>query len=612
MALPSIGPSGKPRITSLGEPILGCSCDCVTECDCTNAETATVGSWDNTAENPCGIVSCICKMIWLIEFQLSWRDPDGEHLCRFVDGAFILTNTNTLSSGCSRSYGPFTGPPYTFPPESGGNPVECCPDTYRPSPFNVPGVCALNCPWLNVSVTCALNESDEPVVYWAAILYDEFRGDVCVLERWWAAEGAGDLISTVSPGQTFTLYDDASFAGVTALAVDSCTITLLGPVCDGDFDGDGTPDDDPSRCPLPCGALLDFTFDQIGRSCSYNIINSTVAAGTCNIKWYIWSDGYKSEDPERPVWNTGGACGTTEGPQLTLWIVMENDCVYSRTKTAPDCCNCNNQFNADPCFEPSGSLSITQNPEDPCEYTLCASTANLDDGSCGSGDSFIEYQLDGGGCMFNDDCDCEEDLVDCLGSGCGKGLMNGECDTLTLTETRQLRWRVWDGICGCPSPWTYETLICNPCECCETANDGVLSALDITVTNIVGGSSGDCADCDKFNDTYHVPTTATCYGNDTFNQPTACIEGVDHDQIQIDWQITCTDTTTTLTINVQTGLTFPAFATFEKVITHASGVIIDCSEFAGTIDRIYCSCSGSALVKCDAEDIAVSVALTFI
>lgn len=345
-------------------------------------------------------------------------------------------------------------------------------------------------------------------------------------------------------------------------------------------------------------------------------VEPTGGLSTCAERQQAWSSIDEGMEATETIFKPVAGCGQRWW-RLTLIVWDAQDCYDSITSDVYNCCSC--EDGGLPCpGTVGGSLGVTLTNEELCEYELCATLpvdeAGHAEGVCGEGTPFIEWQLENASCaFFNDaDCDCADIFAGTCYPGCGGGLGNGDCVTVTIESSTSLRWRVWDNACGCPGPWTYVPLVCNPCDCCETENDGILESIDISLDAIKAGSSGDCADCLQFNDIYHVPGTDTCYGNDVFVQPTACIEGVEHDTITISWQITCTDTSTTLTVNVQMGQTFPAFITFEKTVTHASGVVIDCSELSGSLTRTVCACDGSALIKCNAEDITASANLNFI
>ena len=509
----------------------GC-CDCATvnpPCECGNEETAVVGTWDNTTEEPCNIASCICEMyIWLFEVELEWRTGVDPVACKIIDGAFVLTPDNTSGTGCERSGGPHMSAT-SYPGE------ECCGDQYD-TPFNQPGACQLRCPALVVGVTCAENGSGDPVVYWSAQLRDRLLVDVCNDYIWWNASGAGDVVTTITPGMSFDLFDDFIYLTEQPLYVISAKVTLLGKVCGGDLDGDGTPEvPEDVRCNNKCGLTVDFTIEDIG-GCRFRITNIT-DGGECGIKKYIWSDGYVSTLPERPVYRLGGDCGEQTGNSITLWVIDEKDCVYEKTKTLPDCCRCEDE-DANNCNEGiGGTLTATLTGEADCEYELCASvpaaTALCGDDST----SFIEYQLDGGDCSFPlDDCDCldvEADL--CRPVGCGRSLTDGECDTVTIDRTTQLRWRVWDKPCGCPGPWNYEELPCTVCSCC----DGKIAGAMIAVTGVTNcdysGTPGRSCNCTIVNQTYDVPATTSCGGSRTFTGEITCNDG--GGPIPIDWYL---------------------------------------------------------------------------
>lgn len=573
----------------------GC-CDCATvnpPCECGNEETAVVGTWDNTTEEPCNIASCICEMyIWLFEVELEWRTGVDPVACKIIDGAFVLTPDNTSGTGCERSGGPHMSAT-SYPGE------ECCGDQYD-TPFNQPGACQLRCPALVVGVTCAENGSGDPVVTWYAQLRDRLLVDVCNDYIWWNASGAGDVVTTITPGMSFDLFDDFIYLTEQPLYVISAKVTLLGKVCGGDLDGDGTPEvPEEVRCNNKCGLTVDFTIEDIG-GCRFNITNIT-DGGECGIKKYIWSDGYVSTLPERPVYRLGGGCGEQTGNSITLWVIDEKDCVYEKTKSLPDCCRCEDE-DANNCNEGiGGGLTVTLIDEATCEYELCASVPAAEP-LCGDASvSFIEYQLEGGGCTFpEDDCECldvEADL--CMPVGCGRGLTDGECDTITVDVSTQLRWRVWDKPCGCPGPWNYEELPCTICECC----DGKVAGAMITVSGIGSCIDWDCGtDCSDLNTTHDVPAVTSCYGE--LEIPVTCsVSGTPSPgSFFLTWTLLCDETGYYVEINQY--FDFGGAGNGESEIFYIGDEFIPCVDItaSGTINDTPILCIG-----CDNDTVSVSI-----
>lgn len=198
--------------------------------------------------------------------------------------------------------------------------------------------------------------------------------------------------------------------------------------------------------------------------------------------------------------------------RLTLIVWDSQDCFDKASTDVQTCCNCEDE--GEPCpGVPGGSLSVEE--IDLCQYELCA-TLPVDefghaDGVCGEGTPFIEWQLNTGACSFTDDCPCEDTPISggCSVIGCSGGLGDGDCYTITLTQSAVLRWRVWDNVCGCPGPWNEQILECSTCHCC----DGTLVRVEVTVSGISEGNNGpdiDCHNCTEVNRTYVMRPILDC------------------------------------------------------------------------------------------------------
>lgn len=195
--------------------------------------------------------------------------------------------------------------------------------------------------------------------------------------------------------------------------------------------------------------------------------------------------------------------------RITLHVWDGLDCHDSISSTVQSCCVC--EQDGDPCEGvPAGILSVEEGAE-LCEYNLCASITGTSSVCEDSGTPFIQWQLLSGACSFNDACPCEDVLTvgACAASGCSGGLGDGDCVTITLTQSGVLRWRVWDNICGCAGPWNEQILECATCHCC----DGTLVQVKVTVSGIVEGNNGpdvDCHDCPDVNREYVMTPILDC------------------------------------------------------------------------------------------------------
>lgn len=508
--IPIVAEDGVPVVCETGD----CGCPPLPDCVCENTEGVTIGSWDNTAEHPCNIVNCILDTyIWLVEFSIEWADPDPENqgTCTIVDGAFILTPDNTNTNPPCRSGGPLLYEVGPLASIDGTALNECCGytdgDYFRVTPFNQFGhICKIECPSLVVCVTC--HDSDEdglPTIIWSVILRDETRLDVCINETWWRAISIPVELTSLAPGQAFTLIDDGGVPSIPQQLV-SGKITLLGTICGGDYDGDGEPDpEEIDRCPAICAPALDFEITEIG-NCEYAITNLTVP-GACPIKLYVWSDGYSSELPERPNLVTNTGCGESNPDyRLTLWGIDDADCVHEHSEEIPACCKCEDA-EGNPCSTPAGDLTATlQNPDEyPCQYLLEASAPD-GEFAC-STTAVIELRLSNSSCDAELDCDCVEIAAgDCGGAGCSSVLGDGDTFLLTIYESTTIFWRARETNC-CVGEWDELELPCTQCECC----DGGLTGVMMTIGGFTQGDVEGCADCGtKINGTYFLPFVNSC------------------------------------------------------------------------------------------------------
>lgn len=239
-----------------------------------------------------------------------------------------------------------------------------------------------------------------------------------------------------------------------------------------------------------------------GASCSKTF--TPIAPACLNIVKVYWSWGEASTglgtvnhtivniDPENPL---------RRKETISAIFIDDRGCIYCWTEVVE--CGC--------CAGVSGSLSIEQVDEDGCEYKLTASVTSTED--CPN--AFIEYQKIGsGGCdpTFGD-CACNELDPDVPGDHCfpcSGTLVDGGETTITVVAGDTLRYRVWDGVCGCASEWVEIPLYCTDCDCCL----GKIVTIRLTVAGVANEEGDPCTNCDNYNRAYDlVPfgvTEETC------------------------------------------------------------------------------------------------------
>jgi hypothetical protein len=591
--LPQFGPDGKPLFGPLGRPMICESSDCNCppfECVCTNAEGVTVGEWDDTDANPCNIVNCILDTyIWLLEIEIAWRDPETAGDCTIVDGAFVITPDNSNEAPPARAGGPRL---YLKFISEGSVCCESAGVAVYATPFNQFGHnCQFNCNSLVIEFAC--DESGDVTV--CATLRDRIQLGVCNDADWWRVCSAPTTITTLAPGFTFPLILDGGISYPQEVV--SGSLTLLGQMCGGDYDGDGAPDSPDEHCPTICAPSLDFEITEIGH-CVYSVTNLTVPGG-CPIKLYVWSDGYSSELPERPNITTNTGCGESDPDyRLTLWVIDEADCLHERSEQFPPCCRCEDS-EGNPCSTPSGLLTATLIED--CVYLLQAS-APPGEFAC-STTSVIEWRLANSSCNSGTPCDCTEiEAGNCGGVGCSSVMGDGDSFLLTITEGTILEWRARETNC-CVGEWNEIPLPCFNCECC----DKTVLKMYVTVAGWTEAEFGECDGCPLANGTYELTTTDGCFWTVTAEDvvfPCNCNPTLPQNcsrDVQIFATISCDGSN----LYINGSVTSDAVVGFEKIVPVVGDGPWDCSLLEGGMtitSAIDSSCSvGGASISIDME-----------
>lgn len=238
-------------------------------------------------------------------------------------------------------------------------------------------------------------------------------------------------------------------------------------------------------------------------------------------------------------------------------------CFDQQGEECPNGCDCGGP--------PSGLLTITpQEPDEDggCLYLLSASGF----GDCET--AFIEFCVDGGAGAYEcDRCLNPEDPNCSYGGGPGCQTISDGTYLLRIFEPELLKWRVWDGICGCYGPWTDVELPCANCTCCEEG----LSGLNITLSGIVDGLAG-CGDCAELNGEYFVPLTSDCGGDEQFISTVSCNGDLEGDvSFEIIWTITCEENNLILDVSVG-GLSGIISAQYQLVVPFVGDPPRDCLE----------------------------------
>jgi hypothetical protein len=183
--------------------------------------------------------------------------------------------------------------------------------------------------------------------------------------------------------------------------------------------------------------------------------------------------------------------------KVSALILMTNGCYYCWEETFS--CGC--------CEGVSGSISIADDPENECRFTITANVTSTVECPL----AFIEFQVikpgSGGPCDLAEfpECECEQVVpgntedppCPSYAAGCTYGLSDGQSAVVIVTGETIIRYRIVDGPCGCASDWIETPITCSICECCE----GTVYSIVMT---IAGWTSvmGTCPECESVNRSY--------------------------------------------------------------------------------------------------------------
>lgn len=186
--------------------------------------------------------------------------------------------------------------------------------------------------------------------------------------------------------------------------------------------------------------VVEVDFDVTGSGC---VKTFTAVVPEClEVAEYYWSFGKTGASVSHAIVNENEAGEKTE--DVTLVVIDTRGCAYIARQTVT--CEC-------PCPGVSAGLGISISAtEDPCTFDFELSAAIFGPEECRDG-AFMEVCLVDGTAYDCDDCD--EPCVGCLYLGDGDSTVVQR--DFVADGPLCFAWRLWDGPCGCASPWTYTT-----------------------------------------------------------------------------------------------------------------------------------------------------------
>lgn len=285
----------------------------------------------------------------------------------------------------------------------------------------------------------------DPTTYFGSQLYDPRAQPWDILCS--NPYGPDPEIEPVYPCNYLCWFDDAddkAAAPKPVVVEGENTLSLVRTDCRSPLNCETCPPEDP---PNPGKALdpVEVDFSVSGSGCYKTL---TIIVPDCiDVVEVYWSTGQTGAVIGTGIWNRDEETGLVPTDDITAVALDARGCVYVVTKTITCAC---------PCPGVTGSLSITtRGPTEPGDpyYAVISAAISVPEGCF----PFIELcELE----SFNQYQNCDEcvdtETTHCMAECVTLG-PDEEWETIVDVESpitvRCFIWRLWDGVCGCPSAW---------------------------------------------------------------------------------------------------------------------------------------------------------------